>query len=98
MRKIDLVFLIVEEMAPRTRKTPAVEVPETSSDKGEALQGRMLLAIEGMMKEMAQHRVEMAAQRNGNRERQTEVTPPPTQLESSSKASGASMTDKLAKF
>ena len=51
-------------MAPRTRRTPVVEVPETSSNAGEALQGRMLLAIESMMKEMAQHRVEMEAQRN----------------------------------
>ena len=85
-------------MAPRTKKTPAVEVLETSSDNGEASQGRMLLAIEGMMKEMAQHRVEMAAQRNDDNRRQTEVTPPSAQPESSSKASVASMTDKLAKF
>ena len=90
--------MIVEEIAPRTRKTLAVTVPETFSDKGEALLGRMLLAIEGMMKEMAQHRVEMAAQRNGDIRRQTEVTPPSAQPESSSKASGASMTDKLAIF
>ena len=62
-------------MAPRTR-TLAVEVLETSSNEGEALQGRMLLAIEGMMKEMAQDRVEMDAQRYSDNRRQTEVTPP----------------------
>ena len=77
---------------------PVEEVPETSSNAGEALQGRMLLAIENMMKEMAQHRVEMATQRNENSGRQAEVTPPSVQPETSSKASGTSMTDKLAKF
>ena len=99
-KNIDIVFLIVE-MAPRTRRTPVVpveEVLEIFSNAGEALQGRMLLAIENMMKEMAQHRAEMAAQRNGDSGRQTEVTPLSVQPETSSKASGVSMIEKLAKF
>ena len=58
----------------------------------------MLLAIESMMKEMAQHKVEMAAQRNRDNGRQAEDTSPFAQPEASSRASGASMTDKLAKF
>ena len=64
-----LISLLIVEMAPRTRRTPVVpveEVPETSSNAGEALQGKMLLAIENMMKEMDQHRVKMATQRNKN--------------------------------
>ena len=74
------------------------EVRETSSNSGEALQGRMLLAIENMMKEMAQHRVKMATQRNENSGHQAEVTPSSAQPETSSKATSISMTDKLAKF
>ena len=85
-------------MIPHTRRTPAVEIPETSSNAGEALQERMLIAIEGMMKEMAQHRVEMAAQRNNDSGRQAEDNPPFAQPEASSKASGASIIDKLTKF
>ena len=75
-----------------------VEVPETSSNAREALQGRMLLAIEGMMKEMAQHRIEMEAQRNKNNRCQAEATPSSDQPKTSSKKNGRSMTDKLAKF
>ena len=85
-------------MAPHTRKTPAVEVPETYNNAGEALQERMIHAIESMTKEMAQHRTEMTTQRNENSGRQAEVTPPSAQPETSSKAAGLSMTDKLAKF
>ena len=40
----------------------------------------------------------MAAQRNGDSGRQAEITPPSVQPETSSKASGTNMTDKLAKF
>ena len=58
----------------------------------------MILAIEGMIKEMAQHKAKMAAQRNVDNGHQTEVTLPCAQPESSSKALGASMTNKLVKF
>ena len=75
-------------MAPHSRKNcgeaPVVEVPENSSNVEKALQGELLLAIKGVMKEMAQHRVKMAAQMNAvngcqtepTRSSQTEATPP----------------------
>ena len=96
--KIKIFPYVIVEMAPRTRKKPAVEVTETSNNAGEALQGRMLIAMENMMKEMAQHRAEMTAQRNENSGRQAEDTPPFAQPEAPSRTPGASMTDKLAKF
>ena len=84
-------------MAPHTRKTPAVDMSETSTNAGEALQSRMLLAIENIMKEMAQHRAEMEAQRNSNNG-QPAVTPPSVQPDTSTRVSGMSMIEKLAKF
>ena len=44
---------MIVEMAPCTRRTQTIDIPETSKNAGEALQGRMLIAIENMMKEMA---------------------------------------------
>ena len=89
-------------MAPNTKenhgKELAEEVSDTASKVGEPTQGEMLLAMQNMIKEMAQHRAEMAAQRNGVSGHQAEVTPSFVQPETSSKAAGISMTDKLAKF
>ena len=47
---------------------------------------------------MAQHRIEMVAQRNVDNGRQNEVTPPVAQPEAPSKVAVANMIDKLAKF
>ena len=89
-------------MAPSTNadhgKELADEVSNTASNVGEPTQREMFLAMQRMMEEMAQHRVEMAAQRKGDSGRQTEVTPPSVQQETSSKALGISMIEKLAKF
>ena len=90
-------------MAPKARtkrqKEPETEIPTDSNNMdGMTLQGELLLAIRDAMKEMAQHRVEMAAQRNVDNGRQTEVTPPVAQRVASSKVAVASMIDKLAKF
>ena len=93
---------MIVEMAPSTNanrgKELADEVSDTASNEGEPTQREMFLAMQRMMEEMAQHRVEMAAQRNENSGRQAEVTPRSAQPEASSKAAGISMTDKLAKF
>ena len=117
---------MIVEMAPNATenrgKEPANEVSDTASNVGEPMQGELLLAIQNVMKEIAQHRTEMAAQRNADSGRQTEHTSsrqtrhtvsrqskhtsslkteatssfiPP---ETSRRASGRSMTDKLAKF
>ena len=51
-----------------------IEIPETSSNVGETLQGELLLAIRNVMKEMAQHRVKMVAQRNVDSGHQTKAT------------------------
>ena len=89
-------------MDPNTNSNRGKELTEESSDTasklGEPTQGEMLIAMQNMMKEMAQHRVEMAAQRNGDSGRQAEDTPPFAQPEAFSKATGISMIDKLAKF
>ena len=97
-------------MAPRARKNrekaKAVEVPENSNNMGETPQGELLLAIREVMKEINQHRIEMATQLNSvngrqtdpNPYRQAEATPPLVQPELSSKITERSMTDKLAKF
>ena len=89
-------------MAPSTKenhgKELVEEVSDTASKAGEPTQGEMLLAMQTMMKEMAQHRAKMAAQRNENSGHQAEVTPSSAQPEASSKDAGISMTDKLDKF
>ena len=79
-------------------RTYLEEVSDTASKAGEPKQIEMLLAMQTMMREMAQHRAEMEAQRNENSGHQTEVTPFSAQPETSSKATSISMTDKLAKF
>ena len=65
-------------MAPRTRqnrgKAQAVEVPENSNIVGETPQ-ELLLAIKEVMKDITQHRIEMATQMNAVNGRQTEPTP-----------------------
>ena len=53
-------------MAPKGRtkrqKEPETEIPTDSNNMdGMSLQGELLLAIRDVMKEMAQHRVEMTA-------------------------------------
>ena len=90
-------------MAPKGRtkrqKELETEIPADSNNMdGMPLQGELLLAIRDVMKEMAQHRVEMVAQRNVDNGRQNEVTPPVAQPEAPSKVAVASMIDKLAKF
>ena len=93
---------MIVEIAPSTKKNYGKELVEevfdTASKAGEPTQGEMLLAMQSMMKEMAQHRAEMATQRNGNSGHQTEVTPYSAQPQTSSKVTSMSMTDKLAKF
>ena len=103
-------------MAPRARnncgKVKAIEVPENSNNVVETPQG-MLLAMREVMKEINQHRTEMATQLNsinGHRTEptptsqtepnpyQAEATPPLVQPELTSKTTERSMTDKLAKF
>ena len=64
-------------MAPRKKnargKAPVEDVPDTaSSNTRENVQGELLLAMRNMMKEIEQHRSEMAAQRNAVSGRQSE--------------------------
>ena len=83
----------------KRQKEPETEIPTDSNNMdGMPLQGELLLAIRDVMKEMAQHRVEMVAQRNVDNGLQNEVTPPVAQPEASNKVAVASMIDKLAKF
>ena len=93
---------MIVEMASSTNANRGKELAEESSDTAsnvrEPTQREMFLAMQRMMEEMAQHRVEMAAQRKGDSGRQAEVTPPSAQPEASSKTAGISMIDKLAKF
>ena len=104
-------------MAPRARnnrgKAKTIEVPENSNNVVETPQGELLLAIREVIKEINQHRTEMATQLNsinGHRTEptptsqtepnpyQAEATPSLVQPELTSKTTERSMTDKLAKF
>ena len=55
-------------------KELADEISNTASNVGEPTQGDMLLAIQNMMKEIEQHRKEMAIQKSATSERQSEHT------------------------
>ena len=90
-------------MAPKARtkrqKESETEIPADSNNMdGMPLQGELFLAIRDAMKEIAQHRAEMSAQKNAEERRHTEANPAPNQPELSDKISGQSMTDKLVKF
>ena len=66
-------------MAPRKKnargKAPVEDVSDTaSSNARETTQGELLLAMKNMMREIEQHRLEMAAQRNTASGRQSERT------------------------
>ena len=83
----------------KRRKESETEIPANSNNmEGMPLQGELLLAIRDAMKEIAQHRAEMSAQKNAEERRHTEANPAPNQPELSDKISGQSMTDKLVKF
>ena len=65
-------------MAPSTNanrgKELADEVSNTASNMGEPTQGDMLLAMQNIIKEIEQHRKEMAVQKSAASGRQSEHT------------------------
>ena len=52
----------------------AKDIFDTASNVGEPMQGEMLLVVQKMMKEMGQHRKEMATQKSAASGRQSEHT------------------------